>query len=735
MASPARLGAGILLSAWACAGGAQTVETTETARGTLPRVTVSSPAFNPQLEPADVTEFDDAPLSRTPAAVTVLTARDLRESGATSLSSAIRTVPSASDAYNTDGFIETLQVRGFLLDSVLNYRRNGLPVSNYAPFAPENKERIEILKGLDGAVAGTSSPGGLINYVTKRPAATSLLEVNADLAERGTWSLGADVSEHAGVLGYRFNVATEERRPNARNAPGDRRFAAGAMDLRLPGGGTFEFEVEWQRARQISVPGFGLLARDGEQSGTILPQPIDPRINLNDQPWSLPFESHNTVATVRLEQPLGAAWRVGVRALAQRIMTNDRIAFPDGCSTQSLYVYPGLCSNYDVDIYDYRSNHELRTTRSTEAYAIARFETAGIGQRLQFGARTTRYAERLPEKQAYNFSGTTNVFAQVDLPEQPALSVVNTDRDLSLDEFYAYDAVKLAPAWSAWVGTRFVHVRSSSRLNDGSESVAFSKTLVTPWASLGWAPWTGGFLYVSTGTGIEAEAVPNRPADFANPGQALPVGRSRSLEVGFKQALDTGGSLSLAVFDIHKPFSGDRATPNANPTVGCLEACVTRLANGRTARHRGAEVSWVQSLGRAVVVDAQGAYLDARIADSIDPALVDRRVTNVPKIAASVGLGWRLTGTTDLQWRNRIGYQGTKPVTADNSVELPASWQWDTALHWSPASAVPSLQVRLGIDNVTDRRYWREAPTQPWGATYLFPAQPRTYRVGVTARW
>jgi iron complex outermembrane receptor protein len=74
-------------------------------------------------------------------------------------------------------------------------------------------------------------------------------------------------------------------------------------------------------------------------------------------------------------------------------------------------------------------------------------------------------------------------------------------------------------------------------------------------------------------------------------------------------------------------------------------------------------------------------------------------------------------------------------VLQDNSVALPASWQWDTALLWTPASARPRLQIRVGIDNVTDRRYWREAPTQSWGATYLFPAQPRTYRVGVTAQF
>jgi outer membrane receptor protein involved in Fe transport len=36
------------------------------------------------------------------------------------------------------------------------------------------------------------------------------------------------------------------------------------------------------------------------------------------------------------------------------------------------------------------------------------------------------------------------------------------------------------------------------------------------------------------------------------------------------------------------------------------------------------------------------------------------------------------------------------------------------------------------VDNVTDRRYWREAPTQYWGGTYIFPAQPRTFRLSLT---
>ena len=45
----------------------------------------------------------------------------------------------------------------------------------------------------------------------------------------------------------------------------------------------------------------------------------------------------------------------------QRIRVNDRLAFPDGCSSASNYVYPGLCANGDVDIYDYRSDGERRS--------------------------------------------------------------------------------------------------------------------------------------------------------------------------------------------------------------------------------------------------------------------------------------------------------------------------------------------------------------------------------------
>jgi iron complex outermembrane receptor protein len=43
-----------------------------------------------------------------------------------------------------------------------------------------------------------------------------------------------------------------------------------------------------------------------------------------------------------------------------------------------------------------------------------------------------------------------------------------------------------------------------------------------------------------------------------------------------------------------------------------------------------------------------------------------------------------------------------------------------------------ALTWQVGVDNVADRRAWKEAPYQ-FGHAYLFPLAPRTWRAGVQA--
>jgi iron complex outermembrane recepter protein len=694
----------------------------------LPGVTVAGRA-DPREEASAFPEFGGLPLGELPLSIGVLRARELRAQGVDSLSEAIRREPAASDAYNTVGYVESIQLRGFLLDGPLNYRRNGLPVSPYTPFTLVTKERIEVMKGLNGAVTGIGNPAGTVNFVSKR-ATVDVNELSLDLSERGTWLAAADFGRRVGDdFGYRLNVGHGQRRPAARDADGESSVVAGAVDWHGPRGITAEAEFEVQNSRQISVPGFGLLDLNGDGVAETIPSPrvLTPRINLNNQPWSQPFDSRSKIGSARAALPLAEGWRLTAAGLVQRTTTNDRLAFPDGCSSGPNYVYPGLCGNFDVDIYDYRSSNEQRNTMVAELALDGRVRLAGMTHRLRLAPRSTRYAERLEPLQAYNYVGTLNALAPVPLPADPSLTSRNTDSDRVIQDVQVSDVVDLGTRWRLFAGARIGRAESASWRSDGERAVRFSENFTTPWLAASYALAPHSLLFASVNRSVEPEAVPNRPTLFVNAGEVLPVGRSTQAEIGWRGELGARLSGSVTLFEVRRPRPDDRSvTPNA------LGAATERVADGREQRHRGIEMEWTWQAARAWTLLAQGTLLDARITRSLDPTLVDQRATNVPDHTVALQADWRPSAMPGLALSNRLFRSGARAVTADNRVMLPAWWQWDAWLTLPARVGGLNTVWRAAIENVTDRRYWREAPTQYWGGTYLFPAQPRTFSLGVS---
>ncbi len=693
----------------------------------LPPVVVGGTAPPPELRRLGIDSLSDAPLAETPLSAGVIDTEQLRSRGVQSLTQAIREEPSASDAYNTFGYVESLVVRGFRLDNLLNYRRDGLPVSNHTPLALENLESIEIVKGVAGVLGGSGSPGGLVNYRLKRPTDSPLRMLLAEISERGTVLAQGDFGGRldGGAFGYRINVAASERRPYPENADGRRGFVSGWFDWRVSEATTLVAEFDYQSLRQVSVPGYGLLDTDGDGVAETLPPPISPRLNLNAQPWSQPFESKAAAGSLRWLQQLGSDWRLELKAGGQSIRTDDRLAFPDGCSSGPNYVYPGLCGNYDVDIYDFRSDDEKRRAGTVDALLAGRAYSGPVAHELRFGARRTRYTERFPPGQAYNWVGTSNVFAPVVLPEDPTPGSLNTQSDLTSTELSASDVLRAGPA-SLWLGARWVRLERASVRSDGSEATDFDQDFVTPWIAAGWQPWAGGFGYLSFGRGVEIESVPNRPDRFVNYGAALPALESEQVEVGFKQVWVEGHALTLALFSIDKPYGDD--VPQADGRA-------LRVAGARQSRHRGVEAGGRLVASRSLRLEGRAAWIDARTTRAVDPAQIDKRSTNVAPFAASLGVAWTPPAADGLELRSFVNYSGRKPVTADNSVELPSYWQWDIAAAYRWLWSGTRMTLAAGIDNLTDRAYWREAPTQYWGGTYLIPAQPRLARLSIAAHW
>jgi iron complex outermembrane receptor protein len=125
----------------------------------------------------------DTPLIETPQSISVITRDQMDVQGVNSLNSALRYTPGASgDLYGTDNRGLGVQLRGMGTGNSGVFYRDGLQLkdSNFAMFnaiEPYGAERYEVLRGPASVLYGQATPGGLVNYVSKRPTEEVLREV------------------------------------------------------------------------------------------------------------------------------------------------------------------------------------------------------------------------------------------------------------------------------------------------------------------------------------------------------------------------------------------------------------------------------------------------------------------------------------------------------------------------------------------------------------------------------
>lgn len=105
-----------------------------------------------------------------------------------------------------------------------------------------------------------ATPGGVVNYVTKRP--KDIRSVTVDTDHHGGNRIATDMGNIFGEnqqFGYRINLAHEEIHPYVEHANGKRLFGSVALDWQISDDSKLEFDIESQRQRQRSVPGYQLL--------------------------------------------------------------------------------------------------------------------------------------------------------------------------------------------------------------------------------------------------------------------------------------------------------------------------------------------------------------------------------------------------------------------------------------------------------------------------------------------
>ena len=108
----------------------------------------------------------------------------LTDQGARLLSDVVKNDASIGDDYVPVGYYGDYEIRGFPIDLATGLEINGMTIAGEQDVPLENKERVEFLKGIAGVESGVASAGGLIDYVTKRPAMVKAVDLATD--QRGT---------------------------------------------------------------------------------------------------------------------------------------------------------------------------------------------------------------------------------------------------------------------------------------------------------------------------------------------------------------------------------------------------------------------------------------------------------------------------------------------------------------------------------------------------------------------
>jgi len=677
--------------------------------------------------PARVSGFGDVPAHELPFNSTTIDSATLQDIGAQRVSDALRLDASVTDSYNSPAYWDMLSVRGFTLNNRYNYQREGLPISAETMIPMDNKERIELLKGTSGMQAGTSAPGGLVNYVVKRAptnADQQIRNITLSYGQGNNRLVAADLGGRFGEnadFGYRFNVAHEDLDPYIKHANGHRDLVALAMDWRLNANSKLEWEFEQSHREQIGVNGYSLL-------GGQLPPTVDGKKNFTYQPWSQPGVFDALTGSVRFKHNLDNGWLWTTQYGTQRLRTDDRLSFAFGsdCYPNSNFTN---CTSYgstgNFDLYDWRSENERRLNQAVQT------EFSGstvIGQQkhdLKISLMRQRQLDRMPLTQTNNYVGSANIYSnQVDTTYADPASPYSTNRTEYSNEFALKDRVHLTQQTSAWLGLRQIQMNRQSVGTDGSSPVQDARNVTTPWVALSHALDNSVTVYASYGQGIETEVAPNKTSTYANAGQALPVLRSYQHEVGVK-GQTTASNWQVTWFDITRPTAGDA------PASGGL---VNRQIDGE-ARHRGLELSGTTSV-QNWSLGSSFTWIDAKRQNAvIDTSVNGQRPLNVPTYILRGMAEYRYSSVPGLRTGVRLSHEGKRGVTEQNNgdIQLPAWTTLDASAHYDTKVNNIASTWTLAIDNVADKHYWRESPKQ-YDHYYLYPGAPRTLRASVQFR-
>lgn len=637
----------------------------------------------------------DTPLIETPQSVSVITSDQMNAQASDSLNSVLRYTPGASgNLYGTDNRGLGIVLRGMANANGVFYR-DGLPLkeSNFILFTgldPYGAERYEILRGPASVLYGQAAPGGLINYVSKRPTEETIRDVafTAGTFNRyeGKFDFSGPVSPDTDLT-YRLVGLVRKSDTQIDFVKDDRIFIAPSLTWKPDDDTSLTVLANYQRDRS------GWAMQYLPAIGTVLPSP-EGKLPVSRFVGEPSFDSYNnTQASIgyEFEHRFNETWQVKQNARYVWLKHDEEGVFGGGLQSDGV--------TYDRYADAGGTNYNGVTV---DTQVLADFDTGPLEHKSLIGVDYSRYSYR-----DYGSSGSVaplQIFHPVyGSPITDLTPYKNTKTVQQQVGLYAQDQI----TWGKWhltLGGR--HDWAESESKDPFEgNFEQSDNAFTGRAGLVYLSDTGLAPYFSYAESFQPMA------DRDSAGMPFKPETGRQYEIGVKYQPDGWNSfITLSAFDLTRQNVarfGGQGRPDDVFQTGEITS-------------RGIELEGVASLDSGIDLRLAYTYLDTEIskATSIDESGSNEGNTpfGVPTHSASLWANYKVqSGVLEgLGLGAGVRYVGETYGDDANSFKVPAVTLVDAAISYD----LKNVQLQFNASNLFDKAYVASCFNRDFGCFY-----------------
>ena len=623
----------------------------------------------------------DTPLKETPQSISVISAEEIEAQNPQALGAALRYTPGVrGETFGFEPRMTFIRMRGFDV-TVDGLYKDGMKLPNpgYAigySLEPYGAERIEVPRGPASVLYGQAAPGGLVNYISKRPLFERFGEVEVEFGNYDRKQLnfdGGDVLNEDGTLAFRVTGVLRDSDTQVDYIPDDRIYIAPSLawqpneDTSLILTGHYQKDETMPSQR---YPAAGTL--DSNPNGKI---PVN---RFGGEPDVDRYNREDYSVSSFLEHSVSDAWTVRQNARYFHSRLDNRNIYPTALQADNRTVSRTYYENFgDMGTFtvDNQSEHK--------------FETGGVKHTLLAGLDY-----QLIEASSRRTSGPApdlDIFDPVyGAPVVAGGLIRDNDQTQQQIGLYLQDQMKIADKVIVQLGGRQDWAETDTNDKLGGTNTTQKDDAFTGRAGVAYLFDNGWTPYLSYAESFLPSLGTDPSGNTFEPETAV------QYEAGIKyQPRGFNSFITLAYFDLTRVnfITSDPVT-------------FASVQRGE-AQAKGVEVQGLADLGMGPSLNASYTYLDAEVTKSSIAAEVGEPLDYSSEHQGSLWADYRFSGDMldGLSLGGGVRYIGPSAASyfaAYNAERTPSVTLFDASLRYALNE---NVEFALNGQNIFDKEY------------------------------